>query len=178
MTICLADLQNPLDKFSNLIELLSYRAKNQPQQRAYIFLKDGETEENSLTYGELDLQARAIATHLQSLVSPGDVYDGLRLRALLLYPPGLEFISAFFGCLYAGLVAVPAYPPRANMNLLRLQAIAKGAQAKVVLTTKSLLTVENPELATMRWLNPHSALQNVLSIFSIKIPNNVQIIKY
>ena len=159
MTICLADLQNPLDKFSNLIELLSYRAKNQPEKTAYIFLRDGETEEDRLTYGELDLQARSLASHLQSLVSPGDVYDGLRLRALLLYPPGLEFISAFFGCLYAGVIAVPAYPPRANMNLLRLQAIVKDAQAKVVLTTKSLLTnlegqlVENPELATMRWLN-------------------------
>ncbi|MEH2057799.1 MAG: fatty acyl-AMP ligase [Nostoc sp.] len=152
MTICLADLQNPLDKFSNLIELLSYRAKNQPEKTAYIFLRDGETEENRLTYGELDLQARSLASHLQSLVSPGE-------RALLLYPPGLEFISAFFGCLYAGVIAVPAYPPRANMNLFRLQAIVKDAQAKVVLTTKSLLTnlegqlVENPELATMRWLN-------------------------
>ncbi|MEH1767559.1 fatty acyl-AMP ligase [Nostoc sp.] len=152
MTICLADLQNPLDKFSTLIDLLSYRAKNQPEKTAYIFLRDGETEENSLTYGELDLQARSLATHLQSLISPGD-------RALLLYPPGLEFISAFFGCLYAGVIAVPAYPPRANMNLLRLQAIVKDAQAKVVLTTKSLLTnlegqlVEKPELATMRWLN-------------------------
>ncbi|MCW5315189.1 AMP-binding protein [Nostoc sp. KVJ3] len=152
MTICLADLQNPLDNFSTLIELLSYRAKNQPDKTAYIFLRDGETEENSLTYGELDLQARSLATHLQSLLSPGD-------RALLLYPPGLEFITAFFGCLYAGAIAVPAYPPRANMNLLRLQAIVKNAQAKVVLTTKSLLDnleshlVENPELATMRWLN-------------------------
>ncbi|MHC5827813.1 MAG: AMP-binding protein, partial [Nostoc sp.] len=74
-------------------------------------------------------------------------------------PPCLEFISAFFGCLYAGAIAVPDYPPRANMNLLRLQAIVKDAQAKVVLTTKSLLTnletqlVENPELATMHWLN-------------------------
>ncbi|MEH2433186.1 MAG: fatty acyl-AMP ligase [Nostoc sp.] len=156
MTICLADLQNPLDKFSNLIELLSYRAKNQPQQKAYIFLKDGETEENSLTYGELDLQARSLASHLQSLVSPGE-------RALLLYPPGLEFISAFFGCLYAGVIAVPAYPPRANMNLLRLQAIAKDAQAKVVLTTKSLLTVENPELPTMRWLNTDCIDSNLSS---------------
>ncbi|MEH2031397.1 MAG: fatty acyl-AMP ligase [Nostoc sp.] len=152
MTICLADLQNPLDKFSTLIDLLSYRAKNQPEKTAYIFLRDGETEENRLTYGELDLQARSLATHLQSLISPGE-------RALLLYPPGLEFISAFFGCLYAGVIAVPAYPPRANMNLLRLQAIVKDAQAKVVLITKSLLTnleshlVENPELATMRWLN-------------------------
>ncbi|MEH1897207.1 MAG: fatty acyl-AMP ligase [Nostoc sp.] len=152
MTICLADLQNPLDNFSTLVELLSYRAKNQPDKTAYIFLRDGETEENSLTYGELDLQARSLATHLQSLLSPGD-------RALLLYSPGLEFITAFFGCLYAGAIAVPAYPPRANMNLLRLQAIVKNAQAKVVLTTKSLLDnleshlVENPELATMRWLN-------------------------
>jgi acyl-CoA synthetase (AMP-forming)/AMP-acid ligase II len=152
MTICLADFQKPIDTFSTFIELLSYRAQNQPEQKAYIFLKDGEIEENSLTYRELDLQARSLAIHLQSLVSAGD-------RALLLYPPGLEFISAFFGCLYAGVIAVPAYPPRANMNLFRLQAIVKDAQAKIVLTTKSLLAdleshlVENPELATMRWLN-------------------------
>ncbi len=60
-------------------------------------------------------------------------------RALLLYPPGIEFISVFFGCLYAGVIAVPAYPPRRNQKLSRLQSIATDAQAKIALTNSSVL---------------------------------------
>jgi len=95
--------------FSSLVDLLCNRALHQPDQIAFTFLKDGETEEISLTYGELDRQARVIAAQLQSLGVTSE-------RALLLYPPGLEFIAAFFGCLYAEVVAVPAYPPRSNQN--------------------------------------------------------------
>src|SRR4028118_1304207 len=90
----------PECKFSTLVELLAYRAQNQPNQIAYTFLQGGKTETGKLTYKGLDLKARAIAAHLQSLGVAGE-------RALLLYPPGLEFIAAFFGCLYAGVVAVP-----------------------------------------------------------------------
>ena len=104
MTIHYGDLQEPLNKFSTLVELLRYRASSQPERIAYIFLRDGEIEEARLTYGELDQKARAIAAHLQSLEAKGE-------RGLLLYPPGLDFISAFFGCLYAEVVAIPAYPP-------------------------------------------------------------------
>ncbi|WP_346294312.1 amino acid adenylation domain-containing protein [Sphaerothrix gracilis] len=118
--------------FSTLIELLRYRATEQSQQRAYTFLVDGETQEESLTYAELDSQARAIAAHLQQLEAIGE-------RAILLYPPGLEFIVAFFGCLYAGVIAVPAYPPRQNRRLSRLQAIMVNAQARLALTSASLL---------------------------------------
>lgn len=136
-------------KFSTFVELLSYRAQNQPDQKAYIFLHDGETESDKLTYKELDIQARAIATQLQSLGATGE-------RALLLYQPGLELTAAFFGCLYAGVVAVPAYPPRRNQNLSRLQAIVSDARAAVALTTTSLLgKIEgyawNPELAQLHW---------------------------
>lgn len=153
----------PLERFSTLVELLSYRAQNQPEQKAYAFLlRDGEKEEISLTYPELDQKARAIASHLQSLGVSGE-------RALLLYPPGLDFITAFLGCLYAGVVAVPAYPPRKNMNFLRLQAIITDAQATVVLTTSSLLAdlgsqwAENPELPTMHWLSTDDIDSNLSS---------------
>ena len=114
----------------SLVEILRQRAQNQPDRQAYIFLQNGETESGSLTYGELDRQARAIASHLQS-------WQGE--RALLLYPSGLEFITAFFGCLYAGVVAVPVYPPRRNQKLSRLLSIANDAQAKLALTTTSIL---------------------------------------
>lgn len=90
MSVRLNELQNPLERFSTFVELLSYRAQSQPQQKAYTFLLDGETEEISLTFQELDQKARAIAFHLQSVKATNQ-------RALLLYPPGLEFITAFFG---------------------------------------------------------------------------------
>ncbi|NET66088.1 MAG: amino acid adenylation domain-containing protein [Moorea sp. SIO1G6] len=121
-----------------------------PDQLAYIFLQNGETESGSLTYGELDRQATAIASHLQSM--PGE-------RALLLYPSGLEFISAFMGCLYAGVVAVPVYPPRRNQKLSRLLSIANDAQAKLALTTTSILAdidrrwEREPELSSdLKWV--------------------------
>lgn len=151
MTINYGDLQEPLNKFSTLVELLRYRASSQPERIAYIFLRDGEIEEARLTYGELDQKARAIAAHLQSLEAKGE-------RGLLLYPPGLDFISAFFGCLYAGVVAIPAYPPRRNQNLLRLQAIIADSQARFTFTNAALFpSLENqwakdPELGAMQWI--------------------------
>ncbi|MDF5724778.1 MAG: SDR family NAD(P)-dependent oxidoreductase, partial [Rhizonema sp. PD37] len=136
---------------TTFVDILNTRALHQPEQTAYTFLVDGETEEISLTYQELDKKARAIATVLQSMKAKGE-------RALLLYQPGLEFIAAFFGCLYAGLVAVPAYPPRRNQKISRLQAIVSDAQAVVALTTESLLPSvqaelsENQTLAGLSWL--------------------------
>jgi acyl-CoA synthetase (AMP-forming)/AMP-acid ligase II/alkylation response protein AidB-like acyl-CoA dehydrogenase/acyl carrier protein len=115
---------------TSLLDILSDRAKYQSEQQAYIFLQNGETESGSLTYGELDRQARAIAAEIQS-------WQGE--RALLMYPSGLEFITAFFGCLYAGVIAVPVYPPRRNQNLSRLLSIVNNAQAKIVLTSTSIL---------------------------------------
>jgi acyl-CoA synthetase (AMP-forming)/AMP-acid ligase II/acyl carrier protein len=151
----IASLSNNL-KFSTLVDLLRYRALHQPCQPAFTFLQDGETKAGNLTYEELDRQARAIATQLQSLGVSGE-------QALLLYPAGLEFVAAFFGCLYAGVVAVPAYPPRPNQSLSRLQAIVADARATVALTTTSVLSNieqrfnEFPNLKTLRWLATDNA---------------------
>ena len=109
------------------MELLRWRARRQPDRVAYRFLDDGETAPAELTYHQLDHRARMIAAYLRSLVDGGE-------RVLALYPPGLEYIAAFFGCLYAGVVAVPAYPPRHNRRALRLQTLALDAQASVALT--------------------------------------------
>ncbi|HKV34845.1 MAG TPA: AMP-binding protein, partial [Pyrinomonadaceae bacterium] len=117
---------------STLIDLLRFRSLNEPTLTAYRFLvDDGET--SSITYGELDLRARSIAALLQS--------RGLdRERVLLAYSPGLEFIAAFFGCLYAGAVAVPVSLPQTKRGLGRFQAIASDAQAAGVLTTRQVLS--------------------------------------
>ena len=139
-------------KTTTLVELLRCRASDRPEQIAYTFLVDGEAETVSLTYKELDRQARAIAVYLRSFCQPGH-------RALLLYPPGLEYIAAFFGCLYAGIIAVPAYPPRPNRSLLRIQAMIQDAQATVALTTPSIFArlekqlIGVPELQSLYWLS-------------------------
>ncbi len=101
-----------------LVDLVRTRGTEEPNRIAYIYLLDGESKELSFSYGQLDKKARAIAALLQSRgLSPGD-------RVLLLFPPGLDYIAAFFGCLYAGVVAVPAYPPRPHHPMTHLEVIA------------------------------------------------------
>ncbi|MCS7304455.1 MAG: aminotransferase class I/II-fold pyridoxal phosphate-dependent enzyme [Thermoguttaceae bacterium] len=136
---------------SNLVALVQHRALHQPDDIAFTYLVDGETQEVHITNRELDRQARAIGAWLQQHRLVGE-------RALLLYPAGLEFIAAFFGCLYGGVVAVPVYPPRRNRSLARIQAIANDAEAKVALTTQAVLDLvrpiveETPDLKKLTWL--------------------------
>ncbi|MEQ9355861.1 AMP-binding protein [Coleofasciculus chthonoplastes] len=121
-----------LSQVPTLVNLVRYQAQHQPHKLAYRFLSDGVTESDQLTYQELDRQACAIAAYLQSITKPGE-------RALMLYPPGLEFITAFLGCLYAQVIAVPIYPPRSNHHLARFTSVIKDSQATLILTTTSIL---------------------------------------
>jgi acyl-CoA synthetase (AMP-forming)/AMP-acid ligase II len=117
---------------ATLVELLRRRADREPDSALFRFLPDGEDgAELFLTPGALDLRARALATRLQDRGLTGG-------RALLVYPPGLEFIAAFFGCLYAGVVAVPAHVPRPNRPMPRLRSIVEDAGPSAVLTCVSL----------------------------------------
>ncbi|UNU27128.1 non-ribosomal peptide synthetase [Microcoleus vaginatus] len=135
---------------TNLVELLKNRALHQPEQK-YTFLLDGKTETASLTYRELDAIARSHAVRLQTLGLTGE-------RALLLFPPGLDYLAAFFGCLYAKVIAVPLYPPKLKRNLAKISAIAKDAGAKVAiaparhLENLEQLCEQAPQLKAMRWL--------------------------
>jgi 8-amino-7-oxononanoate synthase/acyl carrier protein len=148
------DLKRFLAPFSppttTLIDALRYWTEQQPQEVAYYYT-DGEDEETSLTYEQFDRHARAIAARLVDLGMTGE-------RALLLYPQGLEFIVAWFGCLYAGVVAVPAFPPRRNRNMERISAISDDCQAKVALTEHDVLNriedvlEEAPHLKQLKWL--------------------------
>lgn len=116
------------------VDILQHHAKLQPDAFAYRFLQSGETESDTLTYFALERKSRVIAALLQSQCAFGD-------RALLIYPPGLDFIAAFLGCLYAGVVAVPAYPPRRNQRLTRLHAIVADSHPAVALTVSSITEV-------------------------------------
>jgi acyl-CoA synthetase (AMP-forming)/AMP-acid ligase II len=147
--------------FSTIIEVLQWRAKQQPSKIGYVFLDDGETESASLTYQELDRQAKLIAGQLRNQTVPGD-------RALLIYPPGLDFIAAFFGCLYAGIVAVPVDMPRRNQRTQRLQKIVSDAQARVILTVREVspkLEASFPDKNLMRFLSTDDLERNSIEVF-------------
>src|SRR5438132_4245215 len=129
-----------------VVELLRRRAAEEPDRTAYVFLRDGLDEDDSLTYGQLDLRARAVAAALQEITEPGD-------RALLLYAPGLEFVAGFCGCLYAGVVAVPLYAPTNNRGLGRILSVLEDSRPEVALTTSDVLDKAREQLpADTRWL--------------------------
>jgi 8-amino-7-oxononanoate synthase len=115
-----------------IVDLLRQRSAYRPHDRAFTFLVDGENEELNITYAELDRKARAVGGWLIDQGMTGR-------RVLLLYPSGLDFIAAFMGCLYGGAIAVPAYPPRKNRSVERIEAIAADADAAVALTTRDVL---------------------------------------
>ena len=115
-----------------IVDLLRQRAAYRPHDRAFTFLVDGENEELNITYAELDRKARAVGAWLTSEGMAGK-------RVLLLFPSGLDFIAAFMGCLYGGAIAVPAYPPRKNRSVERIEAIASNAEASVALTTRDVV---------------------------------------
>lgn len=146
------------DQCTTVVDIVRYRSSTQPHTQAFTFLEDGETKELTLTYQELDCCSRAIAAQLQALGLSGE-------RAILLYPPGLDYLTAFFGCLYAGVVAVPAYPPRNQRNTPRIQAIIADSQAAIILTTTTILSTVQSLLAketdqgNLRWLTTDNLAQ-------------------
>ena len=148
------NLEELLEPYSppetNLLDRLRYWAVALPDKIAYRYL-DGEEDTVTVTFAELDEGARAIAAKLVSMGFAGK-------RALMMYPPGLEFIIAFFGCHYAGVTPVPAYPPRRNRNMARIGAISDDAQASVALTVTSVIkgcetwVKDEPGLQRIPWL--------------------------
>ena len=123
---------------ATLSEVLTRRARTHGERIAYTYLSDGETEEQHITYAELDRRSRQVAGALRKRHLPGE-------RALLVYPSGLDYLIAFFACLRAGLLAVPVYPPRlipgrtrGDQALHRIRGVITDATPSVLLTTATL----------------------------------------
>ena len=139
--------------FDTLIDILQWRAVNESAKMAYQFL-DSDDSWQMVTYQELDKKAKEIGGFLQSIGTKGD-------RVLLFFNPGLDYIASFYGCLYAGMIAVPSYPPKINREVLRVDTILKDAGASIVLTTDFLLSKldrfleKKPELKHLHWVNIH-----------------------
>ncbi|MEN3614160.1 fatty acyl-AMP ligase [Plantactinospora sp. ZYX-F-223] len=123
-----------------LVERVARHADQEPDREAVVLLRWDEREERSecLRYGELDRAARELAGRLRDRCRPGD-------RALLLYPTGLEFVKSILGCMYAGVVPVPAPLPDGDKHhLMRATGIALDSDPRIVLTdSASLVTVSD-----------------------------------
>jgi acyl-CoA synthetase (AMP-forming)/AMP-acid ligase II len=145
----------PNSRARHFSEVLFNTVADRPDDIAFQFLPDGEEEERSLTWSQLERRAVSIAAALSEIASPGD-------RVLLLYAPGLEFIEAFLACQLAGLIAVATYPPRVErawQGQRLVAAIAENCRPAVVLTGgRFASTIQNlvkdlSELSCARWLN-------------------------
>jgi acyl-CoA synthetase (AMP-forming)/AMP-acid ligase II len=123
-----------MKRHASLVALLCARADEAPDELAYGLLESGARPGASLTYAALERASAAVAAALAERVAPGE-------RALLVFAPGLDFVPAFFGCLRAGVVAVPAFPPSPAQGaraLARLAAIAADCAPRVLLTTRAV----------------------------------------
>lgn len=159
-----------------MVDVLRSRAEREGERKAFGFVTDDKREvdgpnggkvtvdvEDEVAYAELDRRARAIAHTLMA--------RGLKDQAVvLIYPPGLDYIAAVFGCFYAGALAVPAYPPdpsRLQRSLPRLQTIIGDAGAKAILTTSFIAAMREPvtelapELSALPWLTTDAGSADV-----------------
>src|SRR5947209_6282285 len=119
-------------QFSSLVAVLEHRAASQGGERALIFLTDRGAEEAVLTFRELHDAANAVGKRLAAVAKPGD-------RALLVFPPGLEFVIAFFGCLIARVIAVPMMVPRRQSS--------RDSSASIMANCKPIVALTSPALA-------------------------------
>lgn len=163
-----------------LPEIIQARASHTPDKIAYIFLKDGEDDAETATYKQLYDAAKAIASRLLSLNAKGE-------RALMLFPPGMDFIKALYGCFLAGVVAVPAYPPRKNRSLDRIKLLVEDSGAKIVLSVSdiqdfSLRAFADMEtLQHMQWItidDNETTLPIDLTELSLPLPSDTAILQY
>lgn len=133
--------QSTIEPFETVAQVLWRRARITPDRRAYVFLNDRGFEQEERSYAALSRRARAIADVLLVHARPGD-------RAALMFEPGMAFLDAFFGCLYAQIIAVPMMPPKRNLDRGPTSAILRDCAPRLILTTATLLASMRQRLET------------------------------
>lgn len=141
----MSDFSETMTQAGFLPDVVRRRAAETPDRLAYVFLTGALAEQQRLTYGALQQRVDVLSAHLCKMADAGD-------RALLLYPPGLDFIAAFLACLDAGVIAVPAPVPRRRARE-RLDALAGDAQPRLILTTGSVAeSARGAFLSDLPWM--------------------------
>lgn len=133
----------------SILEVLTGRVEKDPDRVGFIYLEDGETQESRITWRQLQKRAQAIAWKLSQSGLSGE-------RILLTYPPGLDFIAAFFGCLSAGAIAVPLHPARPNRSLARIHSIIDDCGPTAALSTDAtyaqMTRIPDVKLQQLSWI--------------------------
>lgn len=166
------------EQADSIAELLQLRARLHPERQAFAFLDD-KGNRRTLSYGELDARAAIVAARLSALNKRGE-------RVVLLYPPGLDFIAGFFGCLYAGVVAVPAYPPTHARHLPRLRNVIEDCGASLLLAERAVkakaeaLSGETQDTFGLSWLltDDDSIVQPNDRLSLISAPTGLAFLQY
>jgi acyl-CoA synthetase (AMP-forming)/AMP-acid ligase II len=135
-----------METFSSLVKLLAQHATSQPDQRAYVFLSDRGEEEAAITFRELHDAALATASRLAEIARPGD-------RAILVFPPGLEFIIAFFACQVARVIAVPMMVPRRQS--------ARDSSSRIMTNCEPAVALTSPAFAIRKDLQERFSRQQI-----------------
>ncbi|HTF96328.1 MAG TPA: amino acid adenylation domain-containing protein [Cellvibrio sp.] len=149
-------------ELTSLVDIAQHWAEVKPDHVAYRFLTNDGLVSASITYRELDSKAKSIASRLQQA--------NTHSQALLIFPPGLEFIEAFWGCLYAGVVCVPVYPPRTRAeDWIRLKAIKDNCQADFILIGKNELQISKSLLVQKELANEENIIDISEVLFDKKI---------
>jgi acyl-CoA synthetase (AMP-forming)/AMP-acid ligase II len=128
-------LSGPQASLNSMVELLAQQIVDRGEQEAFIFLPEKGRVRAALTFAELDRRARSLAARLLQRAAPGD-------RAVLMFLPGLDFVVAFFGCLAAGIIAIPLMPPR--------RAGGRDSSSEVLADCTPRLALTSPEIAAAR----------------------------
>jgi acyl-CoA synthetase (AMP-forming)/AMP-acid ligase II/cytochrome P450/predicted RND superfamily exporter protein/acyl carrier protein len=137
-----------------LVDVVRRRAEHEPKRKAFTFIANGDQDESTWDYEHLDQRTRAIAAVLAAHNLRGE-------RAILLYPPGLDYIATINACMFANVLAVPAYPPdpaRLQKTLPRLRTIARDSGAKAILTTDVVMQMREmvvdmaAEFGELQWI--------------------------
>ena len=155
--------------FSSLVALLEHRAVTQPSDHAFVFLSDRGAREAELTFAQLHERARTLARELVQKGTPGD-------RALLIFPQGLDFIVALFGCLMAGVVSVPMMVPRRQSSRDSTASITTDCAPRFILTSPLLMSGPRKDVAarfangSYEWIAVDAMADHCLGSDSTQLP--------
>jgi acyl-CoA synthetase (AMP-forming)/AMP-acid ligase II/alkylation response protein AidB-like acyl-CoA dehydrogenase/acyl carrier protein len=131
-----------------LVDVLEHWGEVRANERALTFLLDGEAEAAVITFADLRDRARAVAVEVAARAQAGD-------RALLSFSSGPDFVAAFFGCLYAGVIAVPVVATGREQHEQTLRNIAADARPSVILAQASELSVLRERLGEQAGTSRH-----------------------
>ncbi|HEX7939380.1 MAG TPA: AMP-binding protein, partial [Gemmatimonadaceae bacterium] len=160
-----------------LVDLLRFRVSQRPDFPVYRFLPGDRKPEQVITHRQLERRALGIATRIAEVAKPGE-------RVLLLVPPGLDYVVAYYGCLYAGVIAVPAYPPHPRRPDPRVSAIAADCEPAAALTTRALLERleswrgDDDRLRRLAWIAVDAAAEADVAPARTVTPADVAMLQY